>query len=76
MFEFKKTTEYSSTSFSATELVLVCTRLTYGKVYRLIINLDGTIGTLGQRVNAIMAMSDSDFVLYSDIQFAKADELC
>jgi len=76
MLEFKKTTEYSSTSFSTTGLVLVCTRLTYGKAYRLVINLDGTIGVLGQRVNDIMAMSDSDFILYSDIQFASVEEPC
>jgi hypothetical protein len=76
MLEFKKTTEYNSTSFSATSDVLVCTRLTYGKAYRLIVTLDGTIGMLGQRVNQVVAMSDTDFVFYSDIQFASVEDLC
>lgn len=76
MLEFKKTTEYNSTSFSATSDVLVCTRLTYGKAYRLIVTLDGTIGMLEQKVNQVMAMCDTDFVLYSDIQFASVEDLC
>jgi hypothetical protein len=76
MLEFKKTTEYNSTSFSATSDVLVCTRLTYGKAYRLILTLDGTIGMLGQRVNQVVTMSDTDFVLYSDIQFASVEGSC
>lgn len=70
MLEFKKIGDYNSTSFTTTGLVLVCVRLAKGKGHRLILNLDGTIGMLGQRVNDVMAMSDDDFVLYSEIQFS------
>ena len=69
MLEFKKSSDYSTTTFAVTETVMVCVRFTNNKGYRLVINLDGTIGMLGKRVDDVLEMSNDDFMLYSDIQF-------
>lgn len=72
MIEFKK----GNTIFTATEAIMVCVRFTHNKAYRLVLNLDGTIGMLGKRINDVIAMSDDEFMLYGDIQFASVDKLC
>ena len=51
--------------------ILITTRIIENKGYRLVSNLDGTVGMLGTKVNAMCAMDNSTFKELSLIQFAK-----
>jgi hypothetical protein len=82
MLEFSKTS-YMSDDFSdgSSEVktifaipqegtIMIATRLIAMKGYRLVFNLDGTIGALGHRVNNVTKMTNDQFKTFSEIQFA------
>ena len=83
MLEFSKTTtlgnDLSATSAriktmfatSTDGTTLITTRIVENKGYRLVSALDGTVGMLGAKVNAMCAMDNSLFKELSLIQFAK-----
>lgn len=83
MLEFSKTTYLSDDlsdtsaqikSMFATSMdgtILITTRIIENKGYRLVSNLDGTVGMLGTKVNAMCAMDNTLFKGLSLIQFAK-----
>lgn len=48
--------------------VLITRRIIDNKMLRLVYNLDGTIGKLGEMVNKACALTNDDFKLYSGIQ--------
>lgn len=50
---------------------LITTRIIENKGYRLVSHLDGSVGMLGTKVNAMCAMDNSLFKELSLIQFAK-----
>jgi len=80
MLEFAKTMYMSDdlsdvssevkTTFACTNTVVVAVRLVGNKACRLVSNIDGTVGDLGAKINHLSMMSNSDFKLLSDIQFA------
>jgi len=54
--------------------IMIATRLIVMKGYRLVLNLDGTIGALGHRVNNVTKMTNDQFKTFSEIQFADGIE--
>jgi len=49
---------------------MIATRIVFMKAKRLVFSLDGTIGGLAKRVNTTVKILDSDFAMFSDVQFA------
>lgn len=80
MLEFTKTMHMSDdlsdissevrTTFTCTNTIVVAVRIVGNKACRLVSNFDGTVGNLGAKINHLSMMSNSDFKLLSDIQFA------
>lgn len=55
--------------------IMVVTRFIRNKGYRLVFNLDGTVGQLGTKVNEATKLSNDDFVTFSQIQFSEVDDV-
>jgi hypothetical protein len=81
MLEFKKRYEYAGvameSSFSVIDngTLMAVIRMIDAKAKRLFFNLDGTIGDLGNKVNNVSKMSNSDFSMFSDIQSGATDDI-
>lgn len=52
---------------------MIATRFIFNKGYRLVFTMDGTVGDMAKRVNNTCAMSNEDFKVFSEIQFATND---
>ena len=55
--------------------VMIATRFVRNKGYRLVFNLDGTIGQLGTKVNEVTKLPNDDFVTFSQIQFSEVEDV-
>lgn len=77
MLEFTKAKdEITKSSFAIVPdgSLMIVTRLIDAKGYRLVVNLDGTIGMLGAKVNEMTKMPNDEFKLFSEIQFRILEE--
>jgi hypothetical protein len=72
MLQFNK----NNVSFTVSNdgLLVVSTKLIDAKGYRLISELDGTIGSLAKAINRISNFSNDDYKTYSTIQMATMSE--
>lgn len=81
MLEFKKShgiegTITSSFAINSDGSTMIVTRLIDGKGYRLVFELNCSVGALGARVNQVCDMDNTDFKTYSEIQFSSMEESC
>jgi hypothetical protein len=60
------------TFFAITQdgMTIIASRVIFMKAKRLVFTIDGTVGALARKVNDTVKMSNEDFAMFSDIQFA------
>ena len=49
---------------------MITSRLLNNKIYRINMNLDGTIGDLGAKVRRVSLLSDEDYITFAKIQLS------